>query len=167
MLKTERLRILGVIVVATVVAMALGLVDLIAPQVLDRIWRGHFPFLFLVISYLVFMLFEGSVLVVITRHLQLGGDVPQLRRYVGAFIETSIPTVVLWTHMSNMGAAQALAFVGPFLYFVFIILSTSAARLLAVGLHRLRRKRRTAWRLRSCIQPLKSRQAIRPWRQAF
>ena len=123
-LKTERLRVLGVVVVATVVAMALGLVDLIVPQVLDRIWRGHFPLLFLVISYLAFMLFEGTVLVVITRHLQRGGDVPQLRRYVGAFIETSIPTVVLWTHMSNMGAAQGLAFVGPFLYFVFIILST-------------------------------------------
>jgi adenylate cyclase len=123
-LKTERLRVLGVIVVATVVAMALGLVDLIAPQVLDRIWRGHFPLLFLVISYLAFMLFEGTVLVVITRHLQRGGDVPQLRRYVGAFIETSIPTVVIWTHMNNMGAAQGLAFVGPFLYFVFIILST-------------------------------------------
>jgi len=123
-LKTERLRILAVIVVATVVAMALGLVDLIAPQVLDQIWRGHFPLAFLVVSYLVFMLFEGTVLVVITRHLQHGGDVPQLRRYVGAFIETSIPTVVLWTHMNNMGAAQGLAFVGPFLYFVFIILST-------------------------------------------
>ncbi len=123
-LKTERLRVLGVIVVATIVAMALGLVDLIAPQVLDRIWRGHFPLPFLVISYLAFMLFEGTVLVVITRHLQQGGDVPQLRRYVGAFIETSIPTVVLWTHMNNMGAAQGLAFVGPFLYFVFIILST-------------------------------------------
>jgi adenylate cyclase len=123
-LKTERLRILGVIVVATFVAMALGLVDLIAPQILDRIWHGHFPLLFLVISYLAFMLFEGTVLVVITRHLQRGGDVPQLRRYVGAFIETSIPTVVIWTHMNNMGAAQGLAFVGPFLYFVFIILST-------------------------------------------
>ena len=123
-LKTERLRVLGVVVVATVVAMALGLVDLIVPQVLDRIWRGHFPLLFLVISYLAFMLFEASVLVVITRRLKRGGDVPQLRRYVGAFVETSMPSVVIATQMSNMGAAQALAFVGPLLYFVFIILST-------------------------------------------
>ncbi len=91
---------------------------------LDRIWRGHFPFLVLFIGYLVFVLFEASVLVLITRQIKRGGDVPQLRRYVGALIETSLPTVVLLTHMSNMGAAQALAFVGPLLYFVFIILST-------------------------------------------
>jgi hypothetical protein len=39
-------------------------------------------------------------------------------------LETSVPSVVIATHMSNMGAVQALAFVGPLLYFVFIILST-------------------------------------------
>lgn len=123
-LKTERLRIVALMVVATVVALALGLVDLIAPQVLDRIWRGHFPFLFLATSYLVFILFEASVLALITRQIRHGGDVPQLRRYLGAFIETSLPSVVIATHMSNMGAVQALAFVGPLLYFIFIILST-------------------------------------------
>jgi adenylate cyclase len=123
-LKTERLRIISLIVVATVVAISLGAVDLFAPQVLDRIWRGHFPFLFLVTSYVVFVLFECSVLGLVTRQIKHGGDVPQLRRYLGAFIETSLPSVVLWTHMNNMGAAQGLAFVGPFLYFIFIILST-------------------------------------------
>jgi adenylate cyclase len=64
------------------------------------------------------------VLALVTRQIKHGGDVPQLRRYLGAFIETSLPSVVLWIHMNNMGAAQALAFVGPFLYFIFIILST-------------------------------------------
>jgi adenylate cyclase len=123
-LKTERLRIIALIVVATAVAGGLGLVHLIAPQVLDRIWRGHFPVLFLVTGYVVFVLFEGSVLALIARQIRHGGDVPQLRRYLGAFIETSLPTAVLWTHMNNMGAAQALAFVGPLLYFIFIILST-------------------------------------------
>src|SRR6516162_2966807 len=123
-LKTERLRIISLIVVATVVAISLGAVDLFAPQVLDRIWRGHFPFLFLVTSYVVFVGFECSVLALVTRQIKHGGDVPQLRRYLGAFIETSLPSVVLWTHMNNMGAVQALAFVGPFLYFIFIILST-------------------------------------------
>jgi adenylate cyclase len=123
-LKTERLRIISLIVVATAVAIGLGTVDLIAPQVLDRIWRGHFPFLFLVTSYVIFVLFECSVLALVTRQIKHGGDVPQLRRYLGAFIETSLPSAVLWIHMNNMGAVQALAFVGPFLYFIFIILST-------------------------------------------
>ena len=75
-------------------------------------------------SYIVFVLFEASVLVLITRQIKRGGDVPQLRRYVGALVETSLPSVVIATHMSNMGAGQALAFVGPLLYFIFIILST-------------------------------------------
>ena len=46
-LKTERLRIIALIVVATVVTVSLGVVDFIAPDVLNRIWRGHFPVLFL------------------------------------------------------------------------------------------------------------------------
>src|SRR5262249_60813910 len=75
-------------------------------------------------SYIVFVSFEASVLALITRQIKRGGDVPQLRRYIGAFVETSLPSVVIATHMSNMGAVQALAFVGPLLYFVFIILST-------------------------------------------
>ena len=123
-LKTERLRIIALIIVATVVAFALGLVDLIAADVLNWIWHGHFPFLFLVTSYVVFVLFEASVLALITGQIKHGGDVPQLRRYFGALIETSLPTIVVWTHMNNMGAVQGLAFVGPFLYFIFIILST-------------------------------------------
>src|SRR6516165_1332903 len=115
-LKTERLRVIALIVVATVVvvyivvatAVGLGSVD---PR---RLATG----------YVIFVLFEASVLVLITERINRGGDVPQLRRYFNALIETSVPSVVIATHMSNMGAAQALAFVGPLLYFVFIILST-------------------------------------------
>jgi adenylate cyclase len=123
-LKTERLRIKALIIVATVVAGALSLVGFVAPEVLDRIWRGHFPFLMLFISYACFVLFEASVLGIITRQIKLDRDVPMFRRYLSALIETSLPSAVLFAHMSNMGAAQALAFVAPLLYFVFIILST-------------------------------------------
>ena len=123
-LKTERLRIKALIIVATVVAGALSFVGLLAPEVLDRIWRGHFPFLVLFISYACFVLFEVSVLGLITHQIKLDRDVPKVRRYLSVLIETSLPTAVLFAHMSNMGAAQALAFVAPLLYFVFIILST-------------------------------------------
>jgi len=112
-LKTERLRIIALIVVATVLAVGLGTIDRLAPAVLDRIWHGRFPVLFLATSYVVFVLFEASILLLITRQIKRGGDVPQLRRYLGALVETSLPSVVIATHMSNMGAAQALAFVGP------------------------------------------------------
>jgi len=47
-----------------------------------------------------------------------------IRRYVGAFIETSLPTVVLILQVKAMGPAEALGFVTPLVYFIFIILST-------------------------------------------
>jgi adenylate cyclase len=123
-LKTERLRIIALIITATVVAAGLTTADVVAPAILDRIWRGHFPVLYLLAGYVAFVLFEASVLALVSRQLKRDLDVPRLRRYVGAFIETSLPSLALVVHMNNMGAVQALGFVGPFLYFVFIILST-------------------------------------------
>src|SRR5215831_19053951 len=123
-LKTERLRVIALIITATVVAAGLTTADAVAPAILDRIWRGHFPVLYLLAGYVGFVVFEASVLALVSRQLKRDLDVPRVRRYVGAFIETSLPSLVLVVHMNNMGAVQALGFVGPLLYFVFIILST-------------------------------------------
>ena len=60
----------------------------------------------------------------ISRYLRLDRDVPVLRRYLGALIETTMPTIALALHMDSMGRAQALGFVVPFTYFIFIMLST-------------------------------------------
>jgi len=123
-LKTERLRIIALIITATVVAAGLTTADVVAPAILDRIWRGHFPILYVLVGYVGFVVFEASVLALVSRQLKRDLDVPRVRRYVGAFIETSLPSLVLVVHMNNMGAVPALGFVGPLLYFVFIILST-------------------------------------------
>jgi len=123
-LKTERLRIIALIVTATVLTAGLTTADVVAPAILDRIWRGHFPVLYLWAGYVGFVLFEASVLALVSRQLKRDLDVPRVRRYVGAFIETSLPSLVLVVHMNNMGAVPALGFVAPLLYFVFIILST-------------------------------------------
>ena len=61
-LKTERLRIIALIVTATVLAAGLTIADAVAPAILDRIWRGHFPILYLWAGYAGFVLFEASVL---------------------------------------------------------------------------------------------------------
>ena len=123
-LKTERLRIITLIITATVLAAALTTTDLVAPAILDRVWRGHFPLLYVLSGSVGFVLFEVSVLALVSRQLKLDHDVPRVRRYVGAFIETSLPSLLLVAHMNNMGAVPALGFVGPLFYFVFIILST-------------------------------------------
>src|SRR5262249_44743711 len=115
-LKTERLRIITLIITATVLAAALTTTDLLAPAILDRIWRGPFPVLYLLAGYVGFVLFEASVLALISRQLKRDLDVPRARRYLGAFIETSLPSLVLVVHMNNMGAVPALGFVAPLLY---------------------------------------------------
>src|SRR5262249_11771572 len=50
--------------------------------------------------------------------------IPVVRRYLGVFVETSVPTVALAVHIDNMGPQLALGFVVPLSYFIFIILST-------------------------------------------
>jgi adenylate cyclase len=123
-LKTERLRIIALIITAIVLAAALTTTDMVAPAILDRIWRGHFPLVYVWVGLGGFVLFEASVLALVSRQLKRDLDVPTVRRYLGAFIETSLPSLLLVAHMSNMGAVPALGFVAPLLYFVFIILST-------------------------------------------
>jgi adenylate cyclase len=53
-----------------------------------------------------------------------GRDLPVIRRYIGALIETSMPTIALALHINSMGSVAALGFVAPMTYFIFIILST-------------------------------------------
>ena len=71
-----------------------------------------------------FILFELWVHGQITRHMRQGRDLPVIRRYLGALIETSLPTIALALHINSMGSVAALGFVTPMLYFIFIILST-------------------------------------------
>ena len=124
-LRTEQLRIRTLIATSALLLVALWAIDLIAPQGLDQLWRGQFRAAYLSAIIAAFILFEVSVHAVIGRHLKLSHqDVPRLRRYVSALIETSMPTVALALHMENMGSAQALGFVAPLAYFIFIILST-------------------------------------------
>ena len=67
-LKTERLRIIALIVAATALVVGLGAVDLLMPAVLDRNWHRHLT------GYVAFVLFEASVLVLITRRIKRGGS---------------------------------------------------------------------------------------------
>jgi MFS family permease len=142
-LKTERLRIIALIITATVLAAGLTTADVVAPAILDRIWRGHFPILYVLVGYVGFVLFEASVLALVSRQLKRDLDVPRARRYL----------------------VPALGFVAPLLYFVFIIqpcASTSGFRLSPVS-----------WRRPSCsdsrcfIPPRGQPSAIRCWQWRF
>ena len=123
-LRTELIRIRALIGTTVLLMLVSGGIHLFAPDATSRIWHGNLNPLRLYAFVVPFILFELWVHAVIGRHLALHHDVPKFRRYLGAFIETSMPTIVLAMQIDSMGPQEALGFIGPFVYFIFIILST-------------------------------------------
>jgi adenylate cyclase len=123
-LRTELVRVRALIATAAVLLVIFWTVDLMAPEALNHIWRGQFRPSYLNVILAPLILFELWVHAMLRRYLKLDRDVPVIRRYLGVLIETSLPTIALAVHIQNMGEVQALGFVMPFAYFIFIILST-------------------------------------------
>ena len=123
-LVTEQLRIKAVLATILLFAVALTVMHLIFPDSMERIWRGQFELWKFYVVAVPLVIFEVTVLWLIKRHIALNHDVPVLRRYLSALIETSLPTIALAIHMNAMGPERALGFAAPLAYFVFIILST-------------------------------------------
>ncbi len=123
-LRAELMRVKALIATAAVIAVILWTVYIIDPSAVSRIWMGHLKPSYLYAILVPFILFELWVHSVISRHIRLNQDLPKFRRYLGAFIETSMPTIALGLHIDNMGPVAALGFVVPLVYSIFIILST-------------------------------------------
>ncbi len=123
-LKTELIRIKALIVTTSALTLVLWAFYIIAPEQLNQLWHGKLKPAYLYIILVPFILFELFVHAMIKRQIKLDTDLPVLRRYVSVFIETSIPTIALALHIDNMGSVQALGYVVPLSYFIFIILST-------------------------------------------
>src|SRR6266478_3276764 len=123
-LRSELIRIKALIATAALLAVVLWTVYLLDPDAINHVWRGRLRPAYLYGILVPFILFELWVHAMISRHLRLDRDVPVIRRYLGALIETTMPTAALALHIENMGAVQALGFVAPLAYFLFIILST-------------------------------------------
>jgi adenylate cyclase len=123
-LRSELIRIKALIATAAVLAVVLWTIYILDPDAINHVWRGRLRPAYLYAILVPFILFELWVHAMISRHLKLDRDVPVIRRYFGALIETTMPTVALALHIENMGEVQALGFVAPLAYFLFIILST-------------------------------------------
>jgi len=123
-LRTELIRIKALIATASLLTVILWTVFILEPEALDHIWKGRLRPAYLYVILVPFILFELWVHAVVSRNLKLHRDVPVLRRYFGALVETTMPTIALALHIENMGPVLALGFVVPLAYFIFIILST-------------------------------------------
>jgi adenylate cyclase len=121
---TERLRIRAVLSTILLFGAALTVMHLIFPDSMERIWRGQFQLWKFYVVSVPLVIFELTVLWLLQRRIALNRDVPVLRRYISALIETSLPTIALAIQMNAMGSERALGFVAPLAYFMFIILST-------------------------------------------
>jgi adenylate cyclase len=123
-LRTELVRIKALVATTLLLTAIIWTVHFLAPDAIDAVWRGGLKPSYLYATLVPFVLFELWVHATIRRYLKLDRDVPVIRRYLGALIETSMPTIALALHIQNMGSVQALGFVAPLAYFIFIILST-------------------------------------------
>jgi adenylate cyclase len=123
-LRTEMLRVKTLIITGCVMIVFLTLVDLTDPVVVKRVWHGLQGIAEVYGLLIGFILFEIWVYSQIKRNLELDRDLPVVRRYIGALIETSLPTVILILQIRSMGASPALGFAAPLTYFIFVILST-------------------------------------------
>jgi adenylate cyclase len=123
-LRTELVRVKALIATTLLLTAILWTVYILAPAAVSAVWRGGLRPSYLYATLVPFVLFELWVHAAIRRQLKLRRDVPVIRRYLGALIETSMPTIALALHIQNMGSVQALGFVVPLAYFIFIILST-------------------------------------------
>ncbi|MCK1744904.1 adenylate/guanylate cyclase domain-containing protein [Bradyrhizobium sp. 139] len=123
-LRTELLRVRALITTGCVMTLFLTAIYLVDPAVVNRVWRGTEGLVEVYGLLAGFILFEVWVHTEIRKNLRLDRDLPVVRRYIGTLIETSLPTVILMLQIRSMGASQALGFVVPLIYFIFVILST-------------------------------------------
>ena len=123
-LRTELIRIKALITTTAVLGFSILVLYVLDPYAVNHLWHGHLTPAYLFVVLIPFILFELWVHRNISRALRLDRDIPAFRRYLGALIETSMPTIALALHIDSMGRVQALGFVVPFTYFIFIILST-------------------------------------------
>jgi adenylate cyclase len=123
-MRTELTRVKALIITAVVVILVLSGLSVFDQELVHRVWRGRVRPVYIYLVLFSFLLFELWVYTTISRHLKLDRDVPAYRRYMGALIETSMPSAALLLQIESMGPVEALGFVMPFVYFIFIILST-------------------------------------------
>ena len=123
-LKTERLRIRTLIAASLILMVMVTAASWFSRTSSSRSGRSQFSLCYLYSIFIPFIVFELIVLAVVGWEVDRLRDIPVVRRYLSAFVETSMPTIALGVQMTHMGDERALGFVVPMLYFVFIILST-------------------------------------------
>jgi adenylate cyclase len=123
-LTAERFRALLLAVVPTVGMLAFLAVTSAYPDAVTSLLHGKFDRLPVGLFLCAVAGFEFHVLYATEKMLRSGARPSATRRYGYAFVETSLPTLVIFYYATFLGPVQALLMPSAFVYFLFILLST-------------------------------------------
>jgi adenylate cyclase len=123
-LVAERFRATWLAVVPTAGMLAFLALSSAYPDAVTALLHGKFDRLPVGLFLCAVAGFEFHVLYATERLLRSGARSSALRRYGYAFVETSLPTLVIVYYATFLGPVQALLMPSSFVYFLFILLST-------------------------------------------
>jgi adenylate cyclase len=123
-LGAERFRARLLFLIPTIAVFALVVVSTAAPDATASLFRGRFDRAPVGLFLIAVAAFELYVLAWIRRLLSRGEAPSASRRYLHAFVETSLPTAAILFYASSDGPASALLMPSAFVYSIFILLST-------------------------------------------
>jgi adenylate cyclase len=118
----QRVQVLAVVLAALLVLTSA--VANLLPGIAQQLFRGGLAWWEPVVTIGPFALYEFIVLVVLRWRASRDSDFPRYARFANAFIETSLPSAVIFVLSRHMDPAVVFGFWPPLLYFVFILLST-------------------------------------------
>ena len=123
-LVAERFRATLLAILPTVAMLAFLAVSGAYPDTVTALLHGKFDRTPVGLFLCAVAGFEFHVLYATERMLRSGVRPSAARRYGYAFVETSLPTLVIVYYATVLGPVQALLMPSAFLYFLFILLST-------------------------------------------
>jgi adenylate cyclase len=123
-LAAERFRATLLAVLPTVAMLAFLAVSSAYPEAVTTLLHGKFDRAPVGLFLCAVAGFEFHVLYATEKMLRNGQRPSAARRYGYAFVETSLPTLVIVFYATTLGPIQALLMPSAALYFVFIVLAT-------------------------------------------
>jgi adenylate cyclase len=123
-LAAERFRATLLAVLPTAAMLAFLAVSSAYPDAVTALLHGKFDRAPVGLFLCAVAGFEFHVLYATERMLRSGARPSAARRYGYAFVETSLPTLVIVYYATILGPVQALLMPSAFVYFIFILLST-------------------------------------------
>src|SRR5580704_3475132 len=123
-LAAERFRATLLAVLPTVAMLAFLAITSAYPEAVTALLHGKFDRAPVGLFLCAVAGFEFHVLYATEKMLRSGQRPSSARRYGYAFVETSLPTLVIVFYATTLGPVQALLMPSAFVYFVFIVLAT-------------------------------------------